>query len=341
MYKVDIENKKLIKLAPARFSSLNLRERYDIEECIEKTPEMLGEDLLIISKELPLPSGRRLDLLAIDKDANLVIIEIKKDDSGTGVGWQAVTYASQCETFLPDEIFKYYAQYLKADEDEAQLKIEEFINEEIDKLNDKQRIILVSKEFHQDVISAVQWLRDYGVDIACMRLELYLDKDNQLFINPDLIVPLHEAMDYIKKKETKEQEERLRPKSSFSLEKSNLPDEELEKKLLDTLERRSDLTPRVIAFMEIVASEDRVFNRDEVKNKLFEKSIGDDIGQTGRYLSNISQFLTKGSNPHLRQVVEFESGGSGGQMKDNYRIIPSYRKLVLSVLEKIKTEKKA
>jgi hypothetical protein len=132
--------------------------------------------------------------------------------------------------------------------------------------------------------------------------------------------------------------ERVRPRSSFSLEKSDLPDDELEKKLFITLQRPSDLTPRAIAFLEIVSSEDRTFNREEVKTKLFEKGVGDDIGQTGRYLSNISQFLTKRSNPHLRQV---ESGGSEGQIKDKYRIIPKYRNLVRSVLDKVKTKKEA
>jgi hypothetical protein len=73
MYKVDIENKKLIKLSPTQFSTLNLMERLDIQEWIEKTPEILGEKLLIISKSLSLPlqHRRELDLLAIDKKANL------------------------------------------------------------------------------------------------------------------------------------------------------------------------------------------------------------------------------------------------------------------------------
>jgi len=50
MYRVDIENKRLIKLSPTQFSTLKLKERYDIEEWIEKTPEILGEELLIICK---------------------------------------------------------------------------------------------------------------------------------------------------------------------------------------------------------------------------------------------------------------------------------------------------
>ncbi|AUB59383.1 hypothetical protein BK009_01010 [Methanobacterium subterraneum] len=340
MYKVDIENKNLIKLSKTNFSQLNLKERYDIEEWIEKTPEILGEELLIINKELILPSGIRLDLLAIDKKANLVVIELKRDDSGRNLEWQSIKYVSYCSNFLVEDIFKYFAEYLGSDEDEAQLLIEEFIDEEMDKLNENQRIILVSKEFHSDVVSAVLWLRDYKIDIECVRFIPYIDQDRELFITTDMIIPLPEAKDYIEKKEIKQKEAKSY-QSSYSLEKTNYGPEELDKlenRLIKTLERESDLIPRFIVFLEIISSENRVFKRDEVKTKLFEEGIGSNIGQTGRYLSNISQFLTKKSNPHLRQIIDFKIGGSSGETKDDYFVIEGYRDLLKNVLQKVKNE---
>ena len=104
MYRVDIENKKLIEIPATTYSELNLRERFDIQEWIAGTPEILGEPLMIISKELILPSGRRLDLLAVDKDGALVVIELKRDNSGSDVEWQAIKYASCCSSFSHDEI---------------------------------------------------------------------------------------------------------------------------------------------------------------------------------------------------------------------------------------------
>lgn len=94
MYKVDIEKKKLVKIPTTSFSSLKLKERFDIQEWIEGTPEILDEELLIIRKEFVLPSGKRLDLLAIDKEGALVVIELKGDDSGNNVEWQAIKYES-------------------------------------------------------------------------------------------------------------------------------------------------------------------------------------------------------------------------------------------------------
>ena len=338
MYKVDIQNKSLTALNKARFSDLSLKERFDIQEWIEKTPSILGEELLIIAKEYELPSRTRLDLLAIDKKASLVVIELKRDNSGSNVDWQSIKYASYCSNFTQEEIYRIYAEYLGANEDESELKIETFIDEEPEKLNDSQRIILASKEFHSDVVSAVLWLRDFGVEMQCVKLEPFVDSENNLFINPSIIIPLPEAKDYIKRKETKTKEKTLSKSSSFSLEKADLESDALKEELIKSFSRNSDLTPRVRAFFHILLSENKSFDREEIKTKLHEGGIGNDIGHAGRLLSNVSQFLTKKSNPHLRQVVEFQSGGAHGQTKNNYMIISAYRGLVAEALKQSENE---
>lgn len=335
MYKVDINNKQLIKLDEASFTKLGLKERFDIQEWIEKTPSILGEKLLIIAKEYELPSRKRLDLLAIDKKGILVIIELKRDKSGPSADWQAIKYASYCSNFTHEEIYQIYAEYLGTNEDEAELKIEKFMNEELEKLNDSQRIILASKEFHSDVVSAVLWLRDFSLNIQCVKLEPFTDHENNLFIKPSTIIPLPEAKDYIIRKETRIKQKSLSKSSSFSLEKSNLDDNSLLKELVKSFNRESDLIPRVREFFRILLSEERSFDREEIKEKLYSSGIGRDVGQSGRYLSNISQFLTKKSNPHLRQILEFDLGGSIGETKNNYRLVDKYREIVeLSLKER-------
>jgi Endonuclease NucS len=204
MYRVDVKNKSLIALKPTSFADQALKERFDIQEWIEKTPDILGEDLLVIGKEVTLPSGKRLDLLCVDKQGSLVIVELKRDDSGSSVELQAIKYASYCSKLLPVELFKQYASYLDKSEAEAEKTIEEFIEVDIEILNQEQRIILASREFNSEVISAVLWLREYGLDIQCTRLAPYLDLDGELFIKPETIIPLPEAKDYIERKEFKQ-----------------------------------------------------------------------------------------------------------------------------------------
>ena len=349
MYKVDIDNKILIELKQSKFGDLGLKERFDIQEWIEKTPKILGEDLLIISKEYPLPSGIRLDLLAVDKAAHLVVIELKRDDSGNNVEWQAIKYASYVSNFTADDIFRLYAEYIEADTDDAITQIEDFIRDEIEigDLNEKQRIILCSREFRSDVASTVLWLRDNGIDVTCVKLEPYIDSNNQVFLNPDVIIPLPEAKDYVINKEIKKSQSKQKTRTIKSYEKSNYSLEELKPKVIATLKISSVLTPRLIAFIELLLSEDRPFKREEIKQELFNKGIGDNVGQAGRYLSNISQFITKRKNSHLRQIIDFQvgdeyTGGAGGiytgETKDNYYILPEYRDLVKSCIAEVEEE---
>lgn len=334
MYKLDVSNQQLVSLTPRRFSDLGVRERFDLQEWIEKSPDILDEDLLIIAKELILPSGIRLDLLALDKQANLVVIELKRDDSGSDVEWQAIKYASYCSNFLPDHIFETYARYLGSDTETAQLQIEGFIDEELEMLNQEQRVILVAKEFHPDVASAVLWLRDYKIEIKCVRLRTYVDADGDVFITPDVIIPLPEAKDYIERKEDKRKEVAKRSGvSSFALDRGTFDQKELEQRLRATLARPTILTPRFVRFLEILLSEHREFGRDEVQQKLFEKGVGTTLGQTGNHLSGLSRLLTNHLNPHLRQIITFASDGYQGAQKDQYRVVTEYRELVRRLVD--------
>ena len=94
---------------------LGIRERRDIQEWVAANPSILGENLMVITKEF---SGfdrtnERLDLLAVDKDGKLVVIELKRDDSGTDVHWQAIKYASYLDRTEADSIVSMLARHEK------------------------------------------------------------------------------------------------------------------------------------------------------------------------------------------------------------------------------------
>lgn len=172
MFQVNVENKTMKKLETPTFTELKLRERYDIQEWIDDNPELLGEELLIIGKEVIVGANIRLDLLAVDSKGNLVTIELKRDSSGSNIDWQAIKYASHCSALSDEDIFNIYQGYLnkKNISKDAKQEIENFISVELKDLNQEQRIILVSREFHPDAASAVLWLNDKGLDITCIKI---------------------------------------------------------------------------------------------------------------------------------------------------------------------------
>ncbi len=69
------------------------KETHDLEEWIVSNPAIVSADITIIGRQVPTRSGP-LDLLAIDKHGNAVIIELKRDKLPREALAQAIDYAS-------------------------------------------------------------------------------------------------------------------------------------------------------------------------------------------------------------------------------------------------------
>jgi len=227
MYKVNRETKKLERVMESTFKELKCKERQDLQEWIASEPSVLGEDLLIIQKEFAdwENTNERLDLLALDKDGNLVIIENKTDDTGRDVVWQAVKYASYCSTLRLDQIKDIYVQYLikEGKQEDAKNSIMSFLEKdswENVKLNQErsQRIILVAHNFRKEVLSAALWLRKFDINISCIQMKP-LKYGDEIFLLPDQILPEKAIEEYTVKLANKAKEEQEQEKVMAKREK--------------------------------------------------------------------------------------------------------------------------
>ena len=212
MYILDQQSKRLIKAEKCTFKSLNLKERQDLQEWIAKEPSSLGEDLLIIQKEFDgfADTRERLDLLALDKKGNLVIIENKLDDSGKDVTWQAIKYASYCSSLSKQDVINIFQKYLGDTISAVSVLSEFFDNRDIEDIEinkgNSQRIILVAANFHKEVTSSVLWLQNFNLRIKCFKVTPYRFND-QVMVEFDQIIPIEDTEEYQIKIANKEQEE--------------------------------------------------------------------------------------------------------------------------------------
>lgn len=220
MYILDKQDKKLTAIQNTTFSDLGLKERQDLQKWINQTPAVLGEELLIIQEEFDEfdKTRERLDLLALDKNGNLVIIENKLDDSGRDVTWQALKYVSYCSSLNKHEIVDIFQRYIDKCKLElnAQSEICTFLEADdfesvILNQGFGQRLILVAHEFRQEVTSTVVWLRENGIDIRCVRIIPYILQQNgrqEIIIDIDQIIPVPEIEQYQIRLAQKEAEEK-------------------------------------------------------------------------------------------------------------------------------------
>lgn len=215
MYQIDKQQNKINRLEEKTFSELGFKEREHLQEWIAKDPSCLGEELLIIQKEFDgfQETRERLDLLAVDKQGNLVIIENKLDDSGKDVTWQVIKYASYCSSLSKEDLRNIYQQYLKTinSDSSAEESLAEFLGKEdysevLINQGSGQRIMMIAGKFRKEVTSTVIWLMNFNIRVQCFKVTPFTFGE-QLFLNFDQILPVKDAQDYSISMASKAQEE--------------------------------------------------------------------------------------------------------------------------------------
>ncbi len=204
LFRINPDSHESERIDEVEFASLGFQERRDIQEWIAANPGILGEDLLVIGKEF---SGfdrtdERLDLLAVDADGRLVVIELKRDDTGSDAHWQAIKYASYLHRATADNVIPMLAEYAEVSESEATDWLLRHLNaDDFNALNNDQRIILASHRFAPEVISAALWLNEKapGEDlITCVQLTPYRDGEaGSLYVQANTIIPVPGVDEYV------------------------------------------------------------------------------------------------------------------------------------------------
>ena len=204
LFRIDPETRESESITEVEFAALGFQERRDIQEWVAANPSIVGDNLLIISKEF---SGfdrtnERLDLLAIEPDGTLVVIELKRDDTGSDAHWQAIKYASYFRHAQDDSIIRMLAAYKDiSEEDAGGLLLRHLGGEDINSLNHNQRIILASHRFAPEVTSAVLWLNEKAPSnnlITCIKLVPYRDSTTDtLYVQANTIIPTPGMEEYM------------------------------------------------------------------------------------------------------------------------------------------------
>jgi len=212
----DLKNAELN--LSSSFEEFNIWERSHIQEWIRKYPTILGEELEIITTEFSnyTNSKDRLDVLALDRKGNLVLIELKRNHTGGYADLQALRYASMVSSMTMNDAAKLHLDYHRKyypekfeDENNASYEaLVEFItqNENFDEIGNKVRIILCSENFSTELTHTILWLRnEYKLDISCVRIRPHKVNDSFIVV-PSVIIPIPESEQYLIKLNSKKEE---------------------------------------------------------------------------------------------------------------------------------------
>src|SRR4051812_9137203 len=212
-----LTNDRIEPLPTTTFEQAGVLERADLQRLLRSQINVIAEDVLILTEEFCEwdDSRRRIDLVGLDKAANLVVIELKRTEDGGHMELQAIRYAAMVSAMTFEKAVEVYGRYLNAihSNDDAQVKLLQFLGwdePDEDKFGQDVRIVLVSAEFSRELTTAVMWLNERDLDIRCVRLKPYAD-NGRVLMDVQQVIPLPEAADYqvrIREKEARERTSR-------------------------------------------------------------------------------------------------------------------------------------
>lgn len=223
LYKV--QDRQIVQLDETTFENQGLKE-FDLQQMLKSQIDAISPDTLIVSEEFGDWEDRknRIDLLGIDKNADLVVIELKRTTDGGYMDLQALRYAAMISTLTFDKLVDTYGSYLRKNESEInpEESLLEFLGweEPKDEFAQDVKIVLASAEFSKELCTSVMWLNNFGLDIRCVRMNPYLSQDG-LYLDIQTLIPLPEAEEYqvrIREKTMKEREVRKRSRDTVRFE---------------------------------------------------------------------------------------------------------------------------
>jgi len=211
---LELSKMEIQALEETTFAEAGYREREDLQRLLREKIDLICPNTMVITEEFGdwEESRRRIDLLALDQDANLVVVELKRTEDGGHMDLQAIRYAAMVSTMTFDQVVSAHEKYLErwGNAGNAQEAILDFLEWEApkeDEFAQDVRIVLVSAEFSKELTTAVVWLNERNLDIQCIRLKPYKMKDH-LLLDAQRLIPLPEVADYQVRVRQKEQAER-------------------------------------------------------------------------------------------------------------------------------------
>lgn len=202
------------------FANGGIKERADLQRLLKKQIDVVDDNVLVIAEEFGQweDAKRRIDLLGLDRDANLVVIELKRTQDGGHMELQAIRYSAMVSTMTFEKAVAVYTEFLvkiESDEDarESILKFLDWDEPDEELFAQDVRILLVSAEFSKELTTSVIWLNERDLDIRCVRIKPYTDQ-GRILIDVQQVIPLPEAADHMVRIKEKQQKEKASRKNS-------------------------------------------------------------------------------------------------------------------------------
>lgn len=149
-----------------------------LEDWIAEDSSLLDMEILIIGRQVTTDFGGRIDLLAINRQGDTTIIELKRDKTPRDIVAQVLDYASWIRRLSYKDLDSIASAYLKKDLSSAFV---EFFDESIpENINVNHRMLIVASEFDDSSQRIVEYLaEEYQVNINTAFFSVFNENDTK------------------------------------------------------------------------------------------------------------------------------------------------------------------
>lgn len=152
----------------------------EIEALFWQGPDdFLGEALFVVRRQPTIPNGGKPDIVALDADARVVVIEVKRDVDRSQLA-QCLEYAGWARTTNLDELSAMYHRGQQQFFEDWQ----EFTESSVPRVvNPSPRLVLLAHTFHGRTESALEFLMDNSLPVHVITVSVYEDEQGRRFVD--------------------------------------------------------------------------------------------------------------------------------------------------------------
>ena len=159
----------------------------EIEDFLENNIQILEEDLMVIGRQVETDEGNYADLMALDKDANVVIVELKRDLTPREVIAQIIDYGVWAEDLKYDDLHAIAKRNHLPDHHRLSDKFEEWTDEIDPEWNQTQKLYVVAQEIDPSTKKKAKFLRKNGIELFCVELHFKERDGHQIVIKEEIV----------------------------------------------------------------------------------------------------------------------------------------------------------
>lgn len=171
-------------LKPVEFGPLDMEAR--LEDILDRNIGIASPNWFVIGRQVRTDHGVIIDLLAIDRDANLVVIELKRDKNYRDIIAQVLDYGSWVQELKDDRIAQIFDDYQKRwHVDDPLISIDEAFKKKFciampDEINSSHELVIVATNLDSSTERVVRYLADqYGVRINAVFFRVFKDDERE------------------------------------------------------------------------------------------------------------------------------------------------------------------